>query len=60
MAQIVGCLMTSHVPAIGGAIARDAQREPYWEPFFQGYNAVHAWLAVHVRTRWSCSITTTA
>jgi protocatechuate 4,5-dioxygenase beta chain len=45
MAQIVGCLMTSHVPAIGNAIARDAQREPYWEPFFQGFEAVHSWLA---------------
>jgi protocatechuate 4,5-dioxygenase, beta chain len=44
MAQIVGCLMTSHVPAIGGAIARRAQDEPYWKPFFDGFNAVHAWL----------------
>ena len=35
----------SHVPAIGNAIARDAQREPYWEPFFQGFEAVHSWLA---------------
>jgi protocatechuate 4,5-dioxygenase beta chain len=44
MAQIVGCLMTSHVPAIGGAIARRAQDQPYWKPFFDGFNAVHAWL----------------
>ncbi len=26
---IVGCLMTSHVPAIGGAIARGVQQDPY-------------------------------
>lgn len=45
MAHIVGCLMTSHVPAIGGAIARGVQRDAYWKPFFQGFDAVHDWLA---------------
>jgi protocatechuate 4,5-dioxygenase beta chain len=45
MAQIIGSVMTSHVPAIGGAIARGIQQEPYWKPFFQGFDAVHAWLA---------------
>jgi protocatechuate 4,5-dioxygenase, beta chain len=44
MAEIVGCLMTSHVPAIGGAIARGVQQDPYWKPFFEGFDAVHAWL----------------
>ncbi|HKE46261.1 MAG TPA: class III extradiol dioxygenase family protein [Steroidobacteraceae bacterium] len=44
MAEIVGCLMTSHVPAIGSAIARSAQQDPYWKPFFDGFKAVHAWL----------------
>ncbi len=44
MAQIVGCLMTSHVPAIGGAIARGVQEDPYWKPFFEGFDAVHTWL----------------
>jgi protocatechuate 4,5-dioxygenase, beta chain len=45
MAQIIGSVMTSHVPAIGGAIARGVQEEPYWKPFFQGFDPVHAWLA---------------
>ncbi|MEP7242067.1 MAG: class III extradiol dioxygenase family protein [Gammaproteobacteria bacterium] len=44
MAQIVGALMTSHVPAIGGAIARACESEPYWEPFFQAFDRVHEWL----------------
>lgn len=44
MAKIVGALMTSHVPAIGGAIARGVQHEAYWKPFFDGFDAVHAWL----------------
>lgn len=44
MARIVGGLTTSHVPAIGGAIARGAQQEPYWKPFFDGFLPVRAWL----------------
>ena len=44
MAEIVGCLMTSHVPAIGGAIARGMQQDPYWQPFFHSFDAVHTWL----------------
>lgn len=44
MATIVGAVMTSHVPAIGGAIARGAEGEPYWKPFFAGFDKVHAWL----------------
>jgi protocatechuate 4,5-dioxygenase beta chain len=44
MARIVGSIMTSHVPAIGGAIARGSQDEPYWKPFFDGYEPVHRWL----------------
>jgi protocatechuate 4,5-dioxygenase, beta chain len=44
MAKIIGGLTTSHVPAIGGAIARGAQQEPYWKPFFDGFLPVHAWL----------------
>jgi len=45
MARIVGGLTTSHVPAIGGAIARGLQQEPYWKPFFDGFLPVHKWLA---------------
>jgi protocatechuate 4,5-dioxygenase, beta chain len=44
MARIVGTLMTSHVPAIGSAIARGTEKQPYWKPFFEGYGPVHAWL----------------
>jgi protocatechuate 4,5-dioxygenase beta chain len=44
MALIVGGLGTSHVPAIGGAIARGAQGESYWKPFFDGFDPVHRWL----------------
>lgn len=44
MAKIVGSISTSHVPAIGGAIAQGLQQEPYWKPFFDGYPKVHEWL----------------
>src|SRR5262245_18963073 len=44
MATIVGSVMTSHVPAIGGAITRGLQEQPYWKPFFDGYEPVHRWL----------------
>ena len=45
MATIVGCITTSHVPAIGRAIAKDLQQEPYWKPFFDGFPPVRDWLA---------------
>jgi protocatechuate 4,5-dioxygenase beta chain len=45
MAQIVGMITTSHIPAIGGAIARGLQSEPYWKPFFDGFAGAHRWLA---------------
>ena len=44
MAKIVGAITTSHVPAIGRAIARDLQADPYWKPFFDGFKPVHTWL----------------
>ena len=44
MARIIGGLGTSHVPAIGSAMAAGRQQEPYWKPFFVGYDAVRAWL----------------
>lgn len=44
MARIVGGLTTSHVPAIGGAIAKGLQGQPYWKPFFDGFLPVHRWL----------------
>src|SRR5512140_1398754 len=45
MARIVGGLTTSHVPAIGGAIAKGLQQDPYWKPFFDGFTPVRRWLA---------------
>jgi protocatechuate 4,5-dioxygenase beta chain len=45
MAQIIGAITTSHVPAIGGAIARQVQHEPSWKPFFDGFLPVREWLA---------------
>jgi protocatechuate 4,5-dioxygenase beta chain len=45
MARIIGVLTTSHVPAIGGAIAKGLQQEPYWKPFFDGFIPVRRWLA---------------
>jgi protocatechuate 4,5-dioxygenase beta chain len=32
------------VPAIGAAIARGVQQEPYWKPFFDGFIPVRKWL----------------
>lgn len=45
MASIAGCITTSHVPAIGQAIERGLQDDPYWKPFFDGFKPVHRWLA---------------
>ncbi len=44
MAQIVGGITTSHIPAIGNAISRGLQNDPYWKPFFDGYPPVREWL----------------
>ncbi|MCX7962316.1 MAG: class III extradiol dioxygenase family protein [Burkholderiales bacterium] len=44
MATIVGAVTTSHVPAIGAAIARGLEDDPYWQPFFAGYPPVREWL----------------
>jgi protocatechuate 4,5-dioxygenase beta chain len=45
MATIVGAITTSHIPAIGSAIAKGAQNEPYWKPFFSAFGRVREWLA---------------
>jgi protocatechuate 4,5-dioxygenase, beta chain len=44
MAKIVGGIGTTHVPAIGGAIAKGLQRDPYWKPFFDGFAGARRWL----------------
>jgi protocatechuate 4,5-dioxygenase beta chain len=45
MARIVGGIGTTHVPAIGSAIAKGLQNAPYWKPFFEGFLGAHKWLA---------------
>ena len=44
MATIVGGIATSHIPAIGNAIANQLYNDPYWKAFFDGYPPVRAWL----------------
>ncbi len=44
MATIIGGLGTSHIPAIGNAIHKGLQQEPYWKPFFDGFPPVRQWL----------------
>src|SRR5690606_23962552 len=45
MAKLLGSVMSSHVPAIGRAIEKGLQAEPYWKPLFDGYPPVRDWLA---------------
>jgi protocatechuate 4,5-dioxygenase beta chain len=44
MAQIVGGICTSHIPAIGNALARGLEHDAYWKPFFAGYPRAREWL----------------
>ena len=45
MARIVGGVTSSHIPAVGNAIANNLQQEPYWKRFFDGYIPAQEWLA---------------
>lgn len=45
MATLIGGIGTSHIPAIGGAIAKGLQQQPYWKPFFDGFPPIRDWLA---------------
>ena len=53
MATLVGGITTSHVPAIGRAIARNLQGDPYFKPFFDGFPPAHDWLASAKPDAWS-------
>ena len=44
MTTIVGGVGTSHVPAIANAIRNEWFDDPYWAPFFRGYEPVRGWL----------------
>ncbi|GLR66163.1 protocatechuate 4,5-dioxygenase subunit beta [Acidocella aquatica] len=45
MSKIIGSVATSHIPGIGGAIAKNLQHDPYWKPFFDGFIPTREWLA---------------
>lgn len=45
MARILGGITTSHIPAVGNAIANKLFDDPYWKPFFDAYPPIHGWLA---------------
>lgn len=45
MADIRYGVATSHVPAIGAAIDRGKEEEPYWAPLFEGYEGARKWMA---------------
>jgi protocatechuate 4,5-dioxygenase beta chain len=47
MAPIIGGLTSSHIPAVGNAIAKGLQDDPYWKPFFDGYPPIREWLSDH-------------
>ncbi len=44
MARIIGGVGVTHVPSIGGAIAKGLQQDPYWKPFFDGFPTAQKWL----------------
>jgi protocatechuate 4,5-dioxygenase beta chain len=44
MADIIGGIFTSHVPAIGKAITERRDQHPYWKPFFDGFVPIRRWL----------------
>lgn len=44
MAKVIGGVTTSHIPAVGNAIAREMFEDPYWKPFFDAYPPIREWL----------------
>lgn len=45
MAEVIGGVTTSHIPAVGNALADDTKRnDPYWKRFFDGYGPAREWL----------------
>lgn len=47
MADLIGGIGTSHVPAIGAAIDHGKTGEPYWKPLFDGVEPARAWIDEH-------------
>jgi protocatechuate 4,5-dioxygenase beta chain len=44
MATVVGCICTSHVRAIGEALAEGLHTDSYWQPFLDAFPPVRSWL----------------
>jgi protocatechuate 4,5-dioxygenase beta chain len=45
MAQVVGGVGCSHVPAVGAAIDKGKMDEPYWAPYFAKVGPARDWIA---------------
>jgi protocatechuate 4,5-dioxygenase beta chain len=45
MAELVGAVGTSHIPAVGVAIDKGRQEEPYWAPYFAKLPPLREWIA---------------
>ncbi len=45
MAELVGAIGTSHIPAVGVAIDKGRTEEPYWAPYFAQLPPVREWMA---------------
>lgn len=45
MAELIGGIGSSHVPAVGAAIDNHKHEEPYWAPFFEKIAPARAWMA---------------
>jgi len=44
MARLLGGVTSSHIPAVGNAIANGITQTPYWKRFFDGYEPAKNWL----------------
>jgi protocatechuate 4,5-dioxygenase beta chain len=44
MARLLGGVTSSHIPAVGNAIANGITQTPYWKRFFDGYEPAKSWL----------------
>ena len=45
MAELVGAIGTSHIPAVGVAIDKGRTEEPYWAPYFDKLPPAREWMA---------------
>jgi len=45
MATVIGGIASSHIPSIANAIAKGLYDDPYWKPFFDGFERARQWVA---------------